>query len=59
MPNLLTTIEVAKILKITKSNVIKMAKNGSLPAVKVNERDWRIDEDDLSKWLKSRSNQNK
>ena len=48
----LTIEEAAKHLKIGKSTLYQMARDGKVPAQKLG-RAWRFDVEDLDKWLKS------
>lgn len=47
---LLTTRDVAALMKVDKSTVYRMAEDGRLPAIKVG-RQWRFPEDRLLEWL--------
>jgi len=49
---LLTTRDVAALMRVDKSTVYRMAEDGRLPAVKVG-RQWRFPEDRLLEWLGS------
>ena len=48
----LTVAEAAEYLKMGRSTVYKLLKDGKLPAHKAG-REWRFDADELDEWLKS------
>jgi len=52
MTNWLTLEETAQYLKIGKSTLYELARNGKVPAHKMG-RVWRFDPKELDKWLKS------
>jgi len=47
---IMTLEETAKYLKIGKSTLYKMAREGKIPAVKVANQ-WRFRKEDIDKWL--------
>ena len=47
---IMTLEETAKYLKIGKSTLYKMAREGKIPAVKIANQ-WRFRKDDIDKWL--------
>jgi excisionase family DNA binding protein len=49
----LTTVEVAKHLKVHPSMVCKMAKRGELPGFKIGSA-WRFDHGQIEEWMRSR-----
>jgi excisionase family DNA binding protein len=51
MATWLTIEEAAKHLKIGKSTLYQMARDGKVPAQKLG-RAWRFDVEDLDKWMK-------
>ena len=48
---IMTLEETAKYLKIGKSTLYKMAREGKIPAVKIANQ-WRFRKDDIDKWLR-------
>ena len=48
---ILTLEETAKYLKIGKSTLYKMAREGEIPAMKIANQ-WRFRKEDIDKWLK-------
>ena len=61
MPNLnikmLTVKETAQILKVSERTIIRLTQSKQLKAVKITK--WLINEDDLKKYIESKSNMNK
>lgn len=53
MEKLLTTKEVADMLRLRVETVTRKAEQGLLPAIKLDGR-WRIPEERLNKWLKDK-----
>ena len=53
MGNLLTCQEVAKYLKLNPATVLRKAKKGELPAIKIG-RQFRFDKDHIDRWLRHR-----
>ncbi len=47
---IMTLEETARYLKIGKSTLYKMAREGKIPAVKIANQ-WRFRKDDVDKWL--------
>ncbi len=47
---IMTLEETAKYLKIGKSTLYKMAREGKIPAVKIANQ-WRFKKEDIDKWL--------
>ena len=47
---IMTLKETAKYLKIGKSTLYKMAREGKIPAVKIANQ-WRFRKEDIDKWL--------
>ncbi len=47
---IMTLEETAKYLKIGKSTLYKMAREGKIPAVKIANQ-WRFRKDEIDKWL--------
>ena len=47
---IMTIEETAKYLKIGKSSLYKMAREGKIPAVKIANQ-WRFRKEDIDKWL--------
>jgi len=47
---IMTLEETAKYLKIGKSTLYKMAREGKIPAVKIANQ-WRFRKEDIDKWL--------
>jgi len=54
---ILTIDQTGKFLKVGKSTLYKMARNGKIPASKVG-REWRFVKSDIIKWIKRNSNNN-
>jgi len=55
MTTWLTLDEAAKHLKMGKSTIYRLARNGNLPAHKAG-RVWRFDMDEIDQWLKNGAN---
>ncbi len=53
-PDLLTTEEVAKQLRVPRKQLYELIKNEGLPAIKLSAGRYRIDRADLNYWLESR-----
>ena len=53
MQRLLTTKEVADMLRMRVETIIRKAEQGLLPAIKVDGR-WRIPQDRLDEWLREK-----
>lgn len=53
---MLTVKETAQILKVSERTIIRLIQNKQLKAVKITK--WLIDEDDLKKYIESKSNMN-
>ena len=49
-PRLMTIDEAAKYLRIHKSTIYRLAKNGQIPASKVGNK-WRFRKDVIDQWL--------
>jgi len=47
---IMTLEETAKYLKIGKSTLYKMAREGKIPAVKITNQ-WRLRKEDIDRWL--------
>lgn len=54
IPKLLTIEEVARIFGLNPMTIYRKARSGDIPALKLG-RCWRIPEDDLQAWIKSRA----
>ena len=52
---IMTLEETAKYLKIGKSTLYKMAREGKIPAVKIANQ-WRFRKEDIDKWLQGMRN---
>jgi len=52
---IMTLEETAKYLKIGKSTLYKMAREGKIPAVKIANQ-WRFRKEDIDKWLQEIKN---
>ena len=52
---IMTLEETAKYLKIGKSTLYKMAREGKIPAVKIANQ-WRFRKEDIDKWLQEIGN---
>ncbi|MCX5724471.1 MAG: helix-turn-helix domain-containing protein [Nitrospirae bacterium] len=53
---ILTVMDVALFLRVPKSTVYKLARNGKLPASKIGKH-WRFLRRDIHQWMHSRSSQ--
>ncbi|NOS81330.1 MAG: helix-turn-helix domain-containing protein [Nitrospira sp.] len=53
---ILTVMDVAQFLRVPKSTVYKLARQGELPASKIGKH-WRFLRHDLNQWMHSRSSQ--
>jgi len=54
---ILTIDQTGKLLKVGKSTLYKMARDGKIPASKVG-REWRFVKSDIIRWIKQNSNNN-
>ena len=52
MPEIMTTKEVAKYLKLHEITICKFAANGAIPGKRIG-RVWRFDKDVIDKWIKA------
>ena len=52
-----TIYQTSKFLKVGKSTLYKMARNGAIPASKVG-REWRFVKSEIIGWIKRNSNNN-
>jgi excisionase family DNA binding protein len=52
---LLTPLEVAEILRISRSTIYRWIRAGTIPLIRLPSGDVRIDEDELDAWLADRS----
>jgi len=50
MPQIMTTKEVAKYLKLHEITVCKYAAEGKIPAIRIG-RVWRFDKEAIDKWI--------
>ena len=50
MPEIMTTKEIAKYLKLHEITVCKHAAEGKIPSVRIG-RVWRFDKDAIDKWI--------
>ena len=50
MPEIMTTKEMAKYLKLHEITICKYAAEGQIPAIRIG-RVWRFDKDAVDKWL--------
>ena len=50
MPEIMTTKEVAKYLKLHEITICKFAANGAIPAKRIG-RVWRFDKEVIDKWI--------
>lgn len=51
MAHVMTTREVAEYLKVKPTTIVRMVKEGKIPAYKFG-RDWRYDKDIIDEWLR-------
>ena len=49
--SILTTAEVANLLRVSKATVSKLLQSGEIPAIRVG-RQWRVQATDLAQYLK-------
>ena len=56
MPEIMTTRDVSKYLKLHELTICKYAARGKIPAVRIG-KSWRFDKDAIDKWIGG--NQNK
>lgn len=54
-PTLLLPVEVAEILRISRSTMYRWIAEGKVPAVRLPSGDVRIDQDKLLDWIETRS----
>ena len=52
MPEIMTTREVAKYLRLHEITICKLAGEGKIPAVRIG-RVWRFDKETIDKWISS------
>jgi len=50
MPEIMTTREIAKYLKLHEITICKYAAEGKIPAVRIG-RVWRFDKETIDKWI--------
>ena len=50
MPEIMTTREVAKYLRLHEITICKLAGEGKIPAVRIG-RVWRFDKETIDKWI--------
>ena len=50
MPEIMTTKELAKYLRLHEITICKLSKEGKIPAVRVG-RVWRFDKEAIDKWI--------
>lgn len=50
-PTFLTVADVAEVLYVSKMTVYRMIENGTLPALKINQRTFRIRQEDLDAYI--------
>jgi len=50
MPEIMTTREVSKYLKLHELTICKYAARGKIPAVRIG-KSWRFDKDAIDKWI--------
>ncbi len=55
MPEIMTTREVAKYLKLHEITICKLAKEGKIPGVQIG-RMWRFDKGTIDKWISGGGN---
>jgi excisionase family DNA binding protein len=51
MPEIMTTKELAKYLRLHEITICKFAAEGKIPAVRVGSRVWRFDKEAIDKWI--------
>ena len=54
MDKLLTVDEVAEYLRLNRETVLRKARKGELPAIKMGYRSYRFHKDQVDDWLKAR-----
>ena len=52
-PDVLNTKEVMEILDITKNLMYELIRSGTIRAIKIGKKQWRITKDDLITYLKT------
>jgi len=50
MPEIMTTREMAKYLKLHEITICKFAKEGKIPAIRIG-RVWRFDKEAIDRWI--------
>lgn len=55
MPRLLTLLETAELMQVSKPTLHRMLRRNELPAFKIG-RQWRVRESELTKWILGREN---
>lgn len=50
-PTFLSVADVAEVLYVSKMTVYRMVENGDLPALKINNRTYRIRQEDLDAYI--------
>ena len=55
MPEILTTKEIAKYLKLHEITICKYAAEGKIPAIRIG-RVWRFDKEVIDKWITAGEN---
>jgi excisionase family DNA binding protein len=51
MPEIMTTKEIARYLKLHEITICKHAANGNIPAIRIGKV-WRFDKDIIDKWIR-------
>ena len=51
MPEIMTTREIARYLKLHEITICKYAAQGKIPAIRIG-RSWRFDKDIIDKWIR-------
>lgn len=51
VPTFLSVADVASVLYVSKMTVYRMIENGDLPALKINNRTFRVNQEDLHAYI--------
>ena len=54
MERLLTTDEVAEYLRLNRETVLRKARKGEIPAIKMGYRSYRFHKDQIDEWLRAK-----
>jgi len=56
-PEILTTDEIAKALRVSKHTIYEEVRSGRLPVIRISDRVWRFSKWAVEKWIESQQNE--